>query len=96
MTLEATLTTPLAPTDIKGKVSESSPDRISNFGPVAARNCDTRSQLPPDSLMPMIFLQSAASRFTVSTAISMPQRPGTLYRMIGNFVGFGNGLEMLV
>ena len=59
MTLDATLMTPLAPTAMNGSVSESSPDRISNFGPSAARNCDTRSQLPPASLMPTMFLQSA-------------------------------------
>ena len=59
MTLDATLMTPCAPTAMNGSVSESSPLRISNFGPSAARNCDTRSQLPPASLMPMMFLHSA-------------------------------------
>ena len=78
MTLDATLMTPCAPTAMNGSVSESSPDKIVNFGPSAARNCDTRSQLPPASLMPMMFLHSTASRLTVSTPISMPQRPGML------------------
>ena len=59
MTLDATLMTPCAPTAMNGSVSESSPDKMSNFGPSAARNCDTRSQLPPASLMPMMFLHSA-------------------------------------
>ena len=75
---DATLMTPCAPTAMNGSVSESSPDNISNLLPSAARSCETRSALPPASLMPTMFLQSAARRFTVGTAISMPQRPGML------------------
>ena len=55
MTLEATLTTPCAPTAMNGSVSESSPLRIVNFGPSAARSWLTRSALPPASLMPTMF-----------------------------------------
>ena len=78
MTFDATLMTPCAPTAMNGSVSESSPLRIVNLGPSAARNWLTRSALPPASLMPTMFLHSRASRLTVSTPISTPQRPGML------------------
>src|SRR6202789_2329586 len=76
MTLDATLMTPLAPTDMNGRVNESSPERITNFGPSTARNCDTRSQLPPASLIPTIFLQSAARRSDLNGRVneSSPER----------------------
>ncbi len=76
MRFEATLITPTAPADMNGKVSESSPERISNFSGSAARNWLTRSTVPPASLIATMVAHSCASRATVSTPISMPQRPG--------------------
>jgi len=63
---------------MNGSVRESSPLRMTNFGPQAARIWLTRSQEPPASLMPTMFGKSAARRRTVSTPISIPQRPGML------------------
>ena len=86
MMFDATLITPHAPALMNGSVSESSPDKISNASGSAARNALTRSTVPPASLMATMFAQSFASRTHVSTAISTPQRPGMLYKMIGSFV----------
>ena len=86
MMFEATLITPTAPALMNGSVSESSPERISNASGSAARNALTRSTVPPASLMATMFAQSFARRAHVSTAISTPQRPGMLYKMIGSFV----------
>src|SRR6266853_5597826 len=74
--LEATLTTPTAPTDMKGSVSESSPLKIVNALGKRARNSLTRSTLPLASLIDTIFRHSFARRTTVSGPISTPQRPG--------------------
>src|SRR5438105_4502488 len=78
MRLEATLTTPCAPTAMNGSVNESSPLNRTNLGPRTARSWLTRSALPPASLRPTMFLHSCASRWMVSTPISTPQRPGML------------------
>src|SRR6516162_2947978 len=75
---EATLTTPTAPTAIKGKVMESSPDRIANSGGRTFLRADTLSVDPPASLIATIVSQSLARRAQVSTPISPAVRPGTL------------------
>src|SRR5436309_11341330 len=76
--LEATLTTPAAPTDMNGSVSESSPLKIVNDSGKRRRNSPTRSTLPLASLIDTIFRHSVARRATVSGPISTPQRPGIL------------------
>ena len=76
MRFDATLMTPHAPAAMNGSVSESSPERISNCAGTAARKALTRSTEPPASLIATMFAQSRARRTTVSTPISIPQRPG--------------------
>ena len=78
MMLDATLMTPTAPAAMNGSVRASSPDRISNSGGNTCRSWLTRSTLPPASLIATIFGHARASRRTVSTPISMPERPGML------------------
>src|SRR2546423_7356284 len=75
---DATLTTPTAPTDRNGKVSESSPLRIVKASGRRARSSLSRSTLPPASLIETMFAQSIARRSTVSGPISTAQRPGML------------------
>src|SRR6476469_2729495 len=75
---DATLTTPTAPTERNGRVSESSPLKIVNASGKRARNSLTRSTLPPASLIETMFAQSMARRSTVSGPISTAHRPGML------------------
>src|ERR1051326_1476643 len=75
---DATLTTPTAPTDKNGSVSESSPLKIVNASGRRERKSLTRSTLPPASLMQTMLAQSIASRSTVSGPMSTAQRPGIL------------------
>src|SRR5581483_2419721 len=75
---DATLTTPTAPADMKGSVSESSPLKIVNASGNRLRNSLTRSTLPLASLIDMIFLHASASLTTVSAPMSTPHRPGML------------------
>ena len=51
-------------------------------GPSAARCCDTRVMLAVASFTPVMFL-SSYKRFMVSTEMSMTEREGMLYMMIG-------------
>src|SRR6202051_2308376 len=81
ITLETTLTTPTAPTAMKGNVTPSSPERMVNSGGRIFFNAETRSAEPPASLIETIFLQSRARRAQVSTPISPAVRLGTLYNI---------------
>ena len=76
MTFDATEMTPRAPTEIIGKVSESSPESTVRFGQ-RLRMALTRSTLPAASLMAVTF-GCRARRATTSSGISFPLRPGTL------------------
>ena len=58
MTFDATLITPCAPNAIKGKVSESSPLKITNLRAKASAKLADPVGNPPASLMPTIFLKS--------------------------------------
>src|ERR1051326_3967741 len=71
---DATLTTPTAPTERNGNVSESSPLKIVNASGKRARNSLTRSTLPPASLIATMFAQSIARRSTVSGPISTDRK----------------------
>src|SRR6266576_4628105 len=75
---DATLTTPTAPTDMKGSVNESSPLKIVNASGKRPRNSLMRSTLPLASLIDTMFRHSVARRTTVSGPMSTPQRPGML------------------
>src|SRR5438128_5302925 len=75
---DATLTTPTAPTDMKGSVNESSPLKIVNASGRRLRNSLMRSTLPLASLTDTMFRHSVARRTTVSGPMSTPQRPGIL------------------
>ena len=86
MRFEATEITPTAPTAMNDKVRLSSPERTWNPLGHAATSWLTRSTDPPASFIATMFLQSAARRAVVSTPISIPLRPGMLYRMIGSLV----------
>src|SRR5437867_1286450 len=76
--LDATLTTPAAPTAMNGSVSESSPLKTVNDSGKRRRRSLTRSTLPLASLMDTMLRHSFAKRSTVSGIISTPQRPGIL------------------
>src|SRR5438477_1209987 len=75
---ENTLTTPAAPTDMKGNVKPSSPLRIVNSFGKRRRNSPTRSTLPLASLIETIFRHDSANLITVSGPISTTHRPGML------------------
>src|SRR5206468_71457 len=75
---DATLTTPTAPTDMKGSVNESSPLKIVNASGRRLRNSLMRSTLPLASLTDTMFRHSVARRTSVSGPMSTPQRPGIL------------------
>jgi hypothetical protein len=67
-------------------VSESSPLITSKPSPQASKSWLTRSGVPPASFMATMFGQVRASRAVVSIPISIPQRPGMLYKIIGSRV----------
>src|SRR5882724_12337433 len=75
---DATLTTPAAPTAMKGSVSESSPLKTVNDSGKRRRRSLTRSTLPLASLIERILRHSFAKRTTVSGLMSTPHRPGML------------------
>src|SRR4051794_3356655 len=76
--LEATLTTPTAPTDRNGSVKESSPLKTVKLSGARPTSSLTRSTLPLASLIATMLENFSASRITVSALISTPHRPGML------------------
>ncbi len=64
------------------RVIESSPLISATRSGNACRNWLNRSIEPPDSLIAMMLECALASAAIVSTAISLPVRPGTLYVII--------------
>ena len=74
--MEATLTTPLAPQAMNGKVSPSSPDRTVKSESNATTVSETLLDRPPASLSAQIWGWFSRKRFTVSVEISIPQREG--------------------
>jgi len=91
--LDVTETKPLAPQAIKGTVRPSSPHRTVKSSGTTCISWFTRSTLPPASFTQIMWGQSFARRPTVSTLISIPQRPGMLYSMIGRRVASAMALK---
>ena len=85
--------TPSAPDLINGSVIPSSPENTLN--PAGRRDIISFicSIFPDASFIPIILLQSAASRKVVSGSIFTPVRPGTLYKTMGSSVASAIALK---